>query len=98
MAVLGFCCCVGISLDAESQGSSLVAVFRLLIAVASLGQASGCGGAQALGHAGLVAAAGGLSSCGSGLLHGLVALGQVGSSRITDQTCVFFTDRRILYH
>ena len=52
MAVLGFCCCVGISLDAESQGSSLVAVFRLLIAVASLGQASGCGGAQALGHAG----------------------------------------------
>ena len=40
MAVLGFCCCVGISLDAESQGYSLVAECRLLIEVASLGQAS----------------------------------------------------------
>ena len=44
MAVLGFCCCVGISLDAESQGYSLVAECRLLVAVASLGQASRCGG------------------------------------------------------
>ena len=44
MAVLGFCCCVGISLDAESQGYSLVAECRLLIEVASLGQASPCGG------------------------------------------------------
>ena len=77
MAVLGFCCCVGISLDAERQGSSLVAVFRLLIAVASLGQASGCGGAQALGHAGF-------SSCSRWAQQlWLWALAWERSSRIT---------------
>ena len=33
---LDHCCCVGFSLIAVSRGSSLVAVYRLLIAVASL--------------------------------------------------------------
>ena len=33
---LDHCCCVGFSLVAVSRGSSLVAVYRLLIAVASL--------------------------------------------------------------
>ena len=51
MAVLGCGCCIGISLDAQSQGCSPAAVCRLLIAVASPVQASHCGGAQALGHA-----------------------------------------------
>ena len=36
MAVLGLCCCAGFSLLAENGGFSLVAVHRLLIAVASL--------------------------------------------------------------
>ena len=36
LAVLGLFCCVGFSLVAASGGYSLVAVLRLLIAVASL--------------------------------------------------------------
>ena len=36
LAVLGFCCCAGFSLVVTSRGSSLVAMCRLLIAVASL--------------------------------------------------------------
>ena len=36
LAVLGFHCCAGFSLVAESQGNSLVAVCELLISVASL--------------------------------------------------------------
>ena len=47
LAVLGLRCCVDFSLVSESKGYSLVAVFRLLLAVASL-----CRGAWALGHSG----------------------------------------------
>ena len=36
LTVLGLCCHVGFSLVAESGGYSLVAVYRLLTAVASL--------------------------------------------------------------
>jgi len=36
LAELGLCCCTGLSLVATSRGYSLVAVRRLLIAVASL--------------------------------------------------------------
>ena len=36
LAILGLCCCVGFSPVAASGGYSLVAVHRLLIAVASL--------------------------------------------------------------
>ena len=36
MAVLGLCSCAGFSLEAASRGYFLIAVCRLLIAVASL--------------------------------------------------------------
>ena len=36
LAVLGLHCCVGFSLAVESEGYSLVAVCRLLVAVTSL--------------------------------------------------------------
>ena len=36
LAVLGLCCCTGFSLAVEIRGYSLVVVYRLLIAVASL--------------------------------------------------------------
>ena len=36
LTVLGLCCCVSFSLDAESRGYSLAAVCRLLTVAASL--------------------------------------------------------------
>ena len=36
LAELGLCCCTGLSLVATSRGYSLVAVHKLLVAVASL--------------------------------------------------------------
>ena len=55
LAVLGLRCCTGISLLAASGGYSLVAMLRLLIAVASLV-------AEVLGYLGF-------SSCGSWALE-----------------------------
>ena len=85
LALLGLCCLTGFSLAAASGGSSLVAVPRRLIAVASLVQ-HGLHGLWAS-----AAVAPGLWSTGSVVVvphPGLVILRHVGSSWIRDRTCV----------
>ena len=64
LAVLGLRCCGWAFPNCGEQGLLLVAVHRLLIAVASL-----CCGAQALGARASVVVACGLSSCGSWALE-----------------------------
>ena len=56
LTLLGFCCCVGFSLAAESGGYSLVSVW------ASHCNGVSCCGAQALGYSGF-------STCGSWALE-----------------------------
>ena len=70
LAELGLCCGTDLSLVATSRGYSLVAVLRLLIAVASLVGEHGLSSTQASG-----AAARGLSSCGATWLSCSVARG-----------------------
>ena len=71
--MLGLHCRTGFSLVAMSRGYSLVAVHRLLTAVASLvEQGSAALGPQEPGHVGTVVAAPGLSNTGSvDRVHGL---------------------------
>ena len=89
-----FClCCVliaapGLSLAAESRGSSLVVVCGLLVEVASLAVEEGSR------HTGFS------RSVWAQKLWctNLVAVRHVGSSQTRDQTCVLCIGRRILYH
>ena len=64
MAVLGICCCSGFFLVAASRGYSLVAVCRLLFAVASLVASHRLKGAWAS-----VVVAWGLRNCASRALE-----------------------------
>ena len=94
LAGLGLRCCAGFSLVSESRGCSLVAVLRLLIAVASLAAQHGLWGAWAS-----VVGVRRLQSTGSIVVaHGLSFPKPVGSSLIRDQTCVSCTGRQSLYH
>ena len=71
LAVLGFHCCAGFCLVAESRGHSLVAVCRLLLVVASLV------GPQAVGHKGFSSCSTWAQFCGSGALgHSLSSCGK----------------------
>ena len=82
--MLGLGWCVGFSLIAGSGSSSLVAVCRLLVAVASLGVEQQLRGSRAQAQQ--------LQPTG------LVALWYVGSSQIRGQTHVSCVGRWILYH
>ena len=94
MAVLGLRCCVGFSLVVVNWGCSLAPVVVLGFSLPWLlllqSTASRCEGFSSCGS---LALENELSSCGTGL----VALRHVGSSRITNWTCVSCIGRQILH-
>ena len=77
-----------------SRGYSLVAMHRLLFAVASLVGELGLEGARAS----VVAALGLQSTDSIVMVQDLVALKHVGSSQIRDGTSVSCIGKQILYH
>ena len=95
LAVLVLFCHMGFSLVSGKGGYSLVAVLRLLIAVASRDAEH----RQALGRVDLVVVILGRYSTGSVVVaHGLSCSPACGSSRTGNHIHVCCIGRRILYH
>ena len=98
LAVLGLCCCTGVSLVGSSKCYSLVAVCGLHVAVPSLSVEHGLWGKQAS-----VVAAHGLSIVASGtssivVVHGLRCSVACGIFPDQGSNCVFCIGRQILCH
>ena len=94
LAVLGLCCCTGFPLVAASGGHSLVALCRLLLAVASFVAEHRLQGVQTS----IMWLLGSRARTEQLQCTGLVAPQHVGSSQIRDQTHVTCIGRQILNH